>query len=307
MIEEVCCDLCGSDESLPLYTFRDVLYDLPGEFILRQCRRCTLLYLSPRPTPAAIHRYYPEDYSSYRPPVENEKWALMRWFRQRKLRQRRRFIERHAGQNRGYLLDVGCATGLFLNEMAQSGWQTAGIEPVASAAQFAQGHFGLDVFHGSLHEAPFEPGSFDVITFWDVLEHTFSPADELRRATALLRPGGLLALSLPNWHSFDRWLFGRHWHGFDPPRHLYVFSRQTLAAMLAQAGFSILEWRCFFPGYFFFIISLERWLKSVSPPTAVMAKRILALPGMRLPFEPWFTAVNWLGRGGIVSIFARKD
>jgi hypothetical protein len=116
----------------------------------------------------------------------------------------------------------------------------------------------------------------------------------------------LLALSIPNWNSLERRLFNQYWQGLDPPRHLYVFTQETLTALLAQAGFSVLEWVCFMPGYFSFTISLERWLKAKSPRLAGIARRALNVPGMRLPFEPWFTLLNRLGKGAIISVFARK-
>jgi SAM-dependent methyltransferase len=304
-VEEVPCNLCGSTESLPLYTLRDTGYGVPGEFVLRRCLHCGLMYLSPRPTQETIAAYYPEKYDPYRPAIEDERWAVMCWIRRRKLARKRHMIERY-GEVQGCLLDIGCSTGLFLHEMAQAGWQVAGIEPIASAAEYARRRFGLRVFQGMFSEAHYEPASFDVVTFWDVLEHTFSPAEELAHAARLLRPGGLLVANVPNWDSPDRWLFGRHWLGLDPPRHLYAFTRGTLTAMLAQAGFSVLDWVCFMSGYFSFAVSLEQWLETVDLRLSRFAKRVFGLPGMRFPFEPWFTLNNWLGKGPNITVVARR-
>jgi SAM-dependent methyltransferase len=304
--EDVACDQCGSRASTPLYHLTDTAHFIPGEFVLRQCQSCGLMYLSPRPTPQSITHYYPADYSPYRPPVEDERWALMRWMRRRKLSRRRQLIERYLGQPSGRVLDVGAATGLFLHEMTLAGWETAGVELVSSAAEAARQRFGLEVFQGTLADAPYTPESFDAVTFWDVLEHTFSPKHELGRAARLLRPNGIVALSVPNWDSFDRRLFGRHWQGLDSPRHLYVFSRPTLTRMLHEAGFGELYWLCFMPGYFTFLPSLERWLNSLNPGLARLVLRFLNIPGMRLPFEPWFALMNSLRRGPVISVFARK-
>ena len=305
-MEEVPCNLCGATESLPLYALRDPGYEVPSGFVLRRCLHCGLMYLSPRPTQETIEAYYPAEYGPYRPAIEDERWALMRWIRRRKLAKRRRLTERYSGQKQGRLLDVGCATGLFLHEMAQAGWEVAGVEPIAPAAEYARRRFALSVFQGTLRSAPYAPASFDAMTFWDVLEHTFSPAEELAHAARLLRPGGLLVVSVPNWDSPDRWLFGRHWLGLDPPRHLYVFTRETLTALLAQAGFSVLDRVCFMSGYFSFVISLERWLETIDPQLSKFARQVFNLPGMRFPFEPWFMISNWLGKGAIISVLARK-
>jgi SAM-dependent methyltransferase len=305
--EEVFCSLCDSRISIELYHLTDTAYFVPGEFILRRCAACGLMYLSPRPTPAAITQYYPANYSPFRRPVEDERWRLMRWMRRRKLSRRRQLIERYLGRPRGRVLDVGAATGLFLHEMALGGWETAGVELVESAAQAARKRFGLEIFQGTLAEAPYGPEMFDTVTFWDVLEHTYSPKQELIHAARLLRPNGIVALSVPNWDSFDRGLFGRHWQGLDSPRHLYVFSRPTLTRLLHEAGFGELYWICFMPGYFAFLASLQRWLNSLSPALARPVLRFLSIPGIRLPFEPWFAVMNGLRRGPVISVFARKQ
>lgn len=305
-MEEVACNLCGKTDSSPLYAFRDRAHKVPGEFVLRRCDHCSLIYLSPRPSKETMKAFYPAKYAPFRPAIQDERHALMRWMRTRKLARRRRLIERYSGQKHGSLLDVGCATGLFLNEMAQGGWEIAGVEPTASAVEYARDRFALKVFGGTLTEAPFQPGSFDVVTFWDVLEHTFSPAEDLFRAARLLRPDGLLVINVPHWDSLARRLFGRHWLGLDPPRHLYVFSRETLTALLAKAGFLTVDWVCSVSGYFAFVISMEQWLETISPRLSRFAGRVFNMPGMRLPFEPWFSLVNWLGKGATISVFARK-
>ena len=77
--------------------------------------------------------------------------------------------------------------------------------------------------------------------YWNILRH---PSAELTAAATLLRPGGLVAINVPNWNSLDRRLFGAGWVGFDPPRHLYVLDQRSLTRLLQQAGFEILDWGC---------------------------------------------------------------
>ena len=61
------------------------------------------------------------------------------------------------------------------------------------------------------------------------------------------------------------------------------------------------------PSCFSFAISLERALQPARPALARQVGRLLNLPGMRLPFEPWFTTANWLKSGGVISVFALKQ
>jgi len=305
-IETTACDLCGDSEAHPLYTNAD--WRLPGldAFALVQCARCGLIYLNPRPTPQAIGAFYPQEYAPFRPAIEDERWALMRWMRRRKMQRRRALVERYSGLRRGRVLDVGCATGLFLHEMALGGWEAFGVELTPSAADYARKRFGLEIFTGQLEEAAFPAEAFDAVTFWDVLEHTFSPRRTLERSAALLKPGGLVAINIPNWESFERRIFGGQWIGLDPPRHLYVFPRRALTALLEQSGFEVVGWETAMPPYFAFAISAEQWLSVRSPALGVAAGSLLRLPGMRLLFEPYFAITNRLQRSGIISVFARK-
>jgi len=334
------CDLCGVDDAEVLFTGRD-WPDVPAAIAMVRCRRCGLMYLRPRPAPSAIGQFYPPDYAPFRPAVEDERWAIMRLARRRKLAARRRVVERFAGsrpagarggdprsdggqgkgsgtsgrpaggagaerRHQGRVLDVGCSTGLFLREMALAGWDAVGVELTPTAVRYARERFGLEVFEGMLEDAPLAAGSFDAVTFWDVLEHVYSPSATLARTAELLRPGGVVAINVPSWDSLDRRLFGRHWQGYDPPRHLYVFTRPTLTDLLGRAGFSPLGWTCFMPSYFTFILSVERWLKARRPGIAGPVMRALTFPGARLPLEPLFWALNRAGWGSVITVVARK-
>ncbi len=307
--EIIACDYCGSEDRASIYTGPDWQgQPVPDRCALVRCNECGLIYLSPRPTPATIGFYYPTDYVPYRPAVEAEPNPLLRWTRRRKLTQRRRWVEKITGLSTGRILDVGCSTGLFLNEMKAAGWETAGVELSSWAAGYARETFALDVITGMLPDVAdlFAPASFDVITYWDVLEHTFSPSVELQHCARLLRPDGILAINIPNWESPDRKIFGPFWIGLDPPRHLFVFPRRNLRAYFDKFGYQEIGSRGVMSGYFSFIISIDRWLEARAPAWKKPVTRLLNFPGVRFIFEPYFALANWASKGGIITIFARK-
>lgn len=309
--ETTACTFCGAADGAALYDLQDYLYRVPGDFSARRCPVCGLIYLSPRPTRAAIMHYYPESYTPYRPAIQDERSALMRSMRRRKVVARRRALERHAPRRApsrpAMLLDVGCSTGIFLDEMRGAGWAPLGIEINPDAARYAATRFGLPVLEGDLLELELSPAAFDAITLWDVLEHTFDPARVLARAYQLLRPGGLLALTFPSWESLDRRLFGRYWVGFDAPRHLHVFPQPVIHGLLQAAGFQVVEDSCRFGGYFAFITSLRAWLRATQPaPRQAGVERLIRIDGFRLPFEPGFMALDALGWGGVRFVVAAK-
>lgn len=100
---------------------------------------------------------------------------------------------------RGRILDVGCALGTFLAMARDRGLDAHGVEISQFASTFARERRGLDVFTGDLENYRADDASFDVVTFWDAIEHVTHPLENLRSARRLLRPGGLLLLTTDNF------------------------------------------------------------------------------------------------------------
>ena len=137
----------------------------------------------------------------------------------------------------GALLDVGSALGFFVRAARARGWDARGIERSAWAAERAAAS-GSPVVHGDFLTAALAPASFAAVTMLDVLEHTADPRAYVRRARALLRGGGVLAIETADLASPYARLAGRRYHFFTPPNHLTYFTRATLARLLAEQGFA---------------------------------------------------------------------
>jgi SAM-dependent methyltransferase len=142
------------------------------------------------------------------------------------------------------LLEVGASYGHWLAAARRRGWDVAGVELDARAAAFARDENGVPVRTGDLLSglAP-DAGPFDALVAWHVLEHTRDPAAELDRAFALLRPGGVLGLRVPNGASFGARVAGVWWPWAAPPDHLWYFTPSSLRAFAEQRGFEVLEAR----------------------------------------------------------------
>lgn len=306
--EEIACTRCHTEQSQLLVALEDYLYKIPGHFAMRRCQRCGLIFLSPRPTPESLAAYYPDSYAPYRRAIQDEPHRLMRWMRRRNIRQRSRLVERFAARSPGRLLDLGASTGIFMDDMRSSGWQVVGIELNQRAAAYARERLGLEMICAELSQAQLPASHFDAITLWDVIEHTFDPAQILAEVWAQLAEGGIIALTIPSWESLDRRLFGRYWVGFDAPRHLHVFPRPVIEEMLREAGFTVETNRTTFGGYFTFVTSLRAWLRAHLPAGRLLSaiEKIIDLHGIRFLFEPFFVLLDWLGWGGARVVVARK-
>lgn len=307
--ETVPCELCGAPQAERFLAVRDWDSGAPEEFWLVRCPRCGLLYLNPRPTPTRMAHYYPPGYASYRPrAIEDERWKLLRWMRRQRVGQRRRLVEQFSADQPGRLLDVGCSTGIFLADARDHGWAVHGVEPSPDVADYPRRRFGIPVFGGTLEAAGFASNWFDAVTLWDVLEHTHQPLATLGEVRRILQPGGVVALSVPNFRSLDRLVFGQFWIGYDAPRHLYVFSTDTLRALLSKAGFEVLCLRAGFGGYFGTVLSIKRWANHYIQSRAIQRAlyTLLDAHGARLPVQPVFSLLDWMGWGNELVGVARK-
>ena len=133
----------------------------------------------------------------------------------------------------GRLLDVGCATGDFV-EIAGKRYRAEGLEPSQWAADIARGR-GLVVHSLRLGDLAEDPG-YDVITLWGVIEHFESPREELRHIRQLLNPGGIVAVWTGDRCSWLARLLGRKWW-YMQGQHLHFFSRRSLDLLFAGMGF----------------------------------------------------------------------
>lgn len=231
------CDLCGADNPEVIFEGKDRLHKLPGTFPVVMCRECRLIYVNPRPDSQTLSYYYPNEYSPY-----DQGRGLIGYLKKTLRNIEAKRIARRIPKA-GRVLEVGCAAGDLLVPLSARGLYAAGIEMSPHAATVARETHGLSVHTGTLFDANFEKGSFDAVVMRHVVEHFPSPRQALQEAACFLKPGGQLFVTTPNVDSVDCRLFGPYWYAYDPPRHLVVFSKNTLERMLKEAGFDLIQVR----------------------------------------------------------------
>jgi SAM-dependent methyltransferase len=240
-LESVPCNLCGSDafrvitpsrrqpgQAIDLQAVFRSSGDEPLMDQLVECTSCGLVYVRPRLRADLVLSGYEGG--------TDENFVSQVAFRERTFRRCLDRIERAQRPPGPRVLDVGAAGGSFLAVARERGYEPLGCEPSGWMCRFAREHYGLELEPGTLFDMAVDEGSVHLLSLWDVLEHTPDPKAVLDHAHRLIAPGGMLAISVPDYHSLAARLMGKRWV-FLLTVHLYYFTRATLGALLQRCGF----------------------------------------------------------------------
>jgi 2-polyprenyl-3-methyl-5-hydroxy-6-metoxy-1,4-benzoquinol methylase len=238
MVQQNSCPICSGTTLTHYLTCTDHLVSRK-EFELLRCSSCGFILTSAPPDETHIGAFYESDeYISHSDSGKTFLDKVYREVRKIMLSRKRRLVIRNTIKQTGKILDFGCGTGHFLNEMKRAGWDATGVEVNKKARDHAASGFGLEVFPPeAVRSLP--DNEYDCITLWHVLEHINEPSDHFSEIKRLLKPGGAVLVALPNSDSFDALHYGNVWAAFDVPRHLWHFNPSTFSKFAAKAGFTI--------------------------------------------------------------------
>jgi SAM-dependent methyltransferase len=198
---------------------------------------------NPRPTLDTIGFYYPDHYGPYQ-----GTGVKMRTIERNDLPSWKRLVQkifqfnnmRFPALRPGRMLEIGCASGAFMHQMAQKGWDVGGVESSSYAASNASA-LGYPVHAGPLETAPNPQQPYDLVVGWMVLEHLHDPILALKKIYGWTKPGGWLILSVPNAGSFEFFFLKNCWYGLHLPNHLFHFTPRTIRNVLSFAGWEIVK------------------------------------------------------------------
>ncbi len=144
------------------------------------------------------------------------------------------FVEeicRQVTDRRPRILDVGCGTGANLMMLSEYG-DAEGVDVSEDALSFCRERGLQKVRLGAAEELPYEDGTFDLVTAFDVVEHIDDDLAGLREMRRVLRPGGRVLLFVPTF----MFLWGVQ---DDVSNHRRRYRLPELSRVLEKAGFEM--------------------------------------------------------------------
>ena len=263
------CPVCYSIERKIQYkNIEDTIFLIPGKWVLYRCQSCNILYLDPRYAKNYIYLAYRNYYTHnikllhntdskvsnkyFKESLDNAyiNWRfctqynnvnslgilinILRFSKRKKINQKYRYLPRSG--RKGRLLDVGVGNGDFLRRAIDAGWDVTGVDVDPQCVDTAKS-YGLNVHLGGIEVFAGRTNIFDCITMNHVIEHTHYPKQAIELAYNLLKTNGMLWIETPNIDSFGHIKFGSFWRGIEVPRHLVLFSWDSLTSLLKDIGF----------------------------------------------------------------------
>lgn len=211
------CLICSSSNlnKMPRY--------LNGEMV--KCANCNFVFASSIPTMEELVAHY-DQYTrdDYLSPITIKRYHEIL-----------DGLEKYRKTNK--LIDVGCGIGYFLEIAKERGWEVYGTEYTDEAIEICRKK-GITMHQGKLDLANYTEMDFDVVTSFEVIEHINNPIEEVTNFNKLLRKGGALYITTPNFNSISRFMSKEKWTVIVYPEHLSYYTCNTLKKLLESNGFS---------------------------------------------------------------------
>ena len=247
------CPVCGNKGSMLYKDMQDYFLSTPGLWTINKCSNnsCSTLWLNPMPLEEEIWKAYQAYHTHSNANKKTTSDHLLSLItRLTKLLvlpisilnglylQRKKLRTMFLGKTGGRLLDVGCGGGRFLRRMKKNGRQVEGSDFDDQAANGVKDKYGICIHTGDLKEIELSDNSFDATTLSHIIEHLCNPLESIKRCHQLLKKRGGLIVTTSNGNSLSHQRYGKYWRRLESPRHIQIFTPNSLSNVVGQAGFS---------------------------------------------------------------------
>jgi|SaaInlStandDraft_6_1057023.scaffolds.fasta_scaffold05870_4 2-polyprenyl-3-methyl-5-hydroxy-6-metoxy-1,4-benzoquinol methylase len=249
------CPICSETNCNKSFMVHEMMSISGEEFKYILCKNCNTLYLSK--IPDSMEKYYKNNYYSFSKisnknpnSIYKKKLKLWRddalifgrlysWFFI-KLITRDNSLDFMRGLNlskQSNILDVGSGSGALLHRLAESKFSNlTGIDPyILKNISYKN---GLNIYKKQLNDVD---GKFDLISFHHSFEHMENPLEVLHSAKKKISANGIIVLRIPIFPSFAWRKYRESWVQIDAPRHLHIFSVESIKILAGKSKLRVLK------------------------------------------------------------------
>lgn len=286
------CPVCLADAHHPEFNIKG--------FSIVRCENCKMVYVNPRLKDDVIYEIYRKNYF-----IKNNysfsdfgygNYDLTGYLRDktfnRWLAEFTPFLLTHKGK----AMDVGCATGRFLNILKNKGWDTRGIE------------LDIDMYNSllekgynvkTIHIEDWNSGErYELITLFDVIEHIPHLHQCFEKLNCMLSEKGSIVMVTPNISSFQKKIFGKKWFQFKPWEHISYFSPEIMHRLAEKFNLKIV-FLSTCGQYADMSFIHHRLLRYGFNSTATIFKKFISMPGLKN--RAWY-----MGTGSMLIVMQKK-
>ena len=222
------CPLCNCNDLKKVYNRKWVR----SSFV--KCKHCSLIFQNPQEDQGKTSERYGQEYFDYEKKNETNFFHLIELTLND-------FNIFSLIPEKSDILEIGCATGLFLKFMKEKGYNPVGVEICGDSAEYGIKNHGVNILNCRLEEAVFDR-QFDFIHFSHLIEHLNDPFSFLKIVYGLLKPGGYAVVTTPNSSGIFADIFYEDWRCIVDD-HLFLFNKSNLKRCVNDAGFDICDIR----------------------------------------------------------------
>jgi SAM-dependent methyltransferase len=256
IVEHHQCRICDFSGESPVYTAPEMMHGLRDEFCYFQCAKCQCLQIVE--FPADMSQYYPKDYFSlsqspeilYSNPVvswarrKRDSYSILNegaWGKLISLFHPEEHdmasLKRLPLTRKKRIVDVGCGTGFLIYFLKEAGFENvSGVEPhIEKDIEYSN---GLTIKKTRVLDLTEEQ---DIFMFHHSFEHLPNPIETLEAVHRLMPSDGICMIRVPLVSSEAWRKYGIHWVQLDAPRHLFLYSVESLKLLAEKTKFKIKE------------------------------------------------------------------
>lgn len=230
------CPICGNKRTVQHVRCKD--HSKSQEYFqLEKCINCGFIFTNPRPKDENLAKYY--DFEEYVSHSETKKDLINKLYHIVKKWNVRGKVK-CLGKKKGTVLEIGSGTADVLSKCKIKGWRIIGVEPSEKARAKAKTRHSIELKE-SIKDLNIEKESIDRVMMWHVLEHVSDIDEVLETVSKSLKKDGEFIIAMPNSKSYDAKKYKENWAGYDVPRHLSHFQKNSVDVLVNKYNLEIVK------------------------------------------------------------------